>query len=153
MKYALGNEKLGKTVVVSRPVGLSCPPTCFFLGNGCYAEATEKRFKNARLAAMSNLKVLKSDIMEVLEIAKKKKLAVRVHERGDFGIMEGDKFRLDKAYVLAWERAIKSTQDLPPIWFYTHIYDRRLASMKGVMAYASVHTSGDITLDDEYLYA
>jgi hypothetical protein len=144
MKFALGNEKLGKTVVVSRPVGLSCPPDCFFLNNGCYAQATEKRFQNARIAAMHNMKVLKSDIVDIIELAKKKLLAIRAHERGDFGVMRDGKFFLDKNYVLAWERALKSFDELPPIWAYTHIYEARLAKMKGIKMYASVHTKDDI---------
>ena len=43
MKVANGNDKLGKgCLVVSRPVGDTCPSSCDFLGNGCYAEQTEK---------------------------------------------------------------------------------------------------------------
>ena len=47
MKVANGNDKLGKgCLVVSRPVGDTCPSTCEFLGNGCYAEQTEKMYPN-----------------------------------------------------------------------------------------------------------
>ena len=36
MKTAEGNDKLGKNcIVVSRPVGKTCPPSCVFLGGGC----------------------------------------------------------------------------------------------------------------------
>ena len=43
MKTANGNDKLGKEncIVVSRPVGDTCPSDCDFLGNGCYAEDLE----------------------------------------------------------------------------------------------------------------
>ena len=51
-----GNEKLGEgAVVVSRAVGDSCPPSCAFLGNGCYAEGTEKIYKNTRAAGLVNM--------------------------------------------------------------------------------------------------
>jgi hypothetical protein len=51
-----GNEKLGEgAVVVSRAVGDSCPPSCVFLGNGCYAEGTEKIYKNSRAAGLANM--------------------------------------------------------------------------------------------------
>jgi hypothetical protein len=43
MKTADGNDKLGKgCIVVSRPVGDTCPSDCDYLNNGCYAEHTEK---------------------------------------------------------------------------------------------------------------
>jgi hypothetical protein len=56
MKVANGNDKLGKgCLVVSRPVGDTCPSSCAFLGNGCYAENTEKIYPGVRPAGMQNL--------------------------------------------------------------------------------------------------
>ena len=67
MKFANGNDKLGKgCIVVSRPVGDTCPPTCDFLGNGCYAEQLEKIYPGVRPAGMQNLITDKNRIRAML---------------------------------------------------------------------------------------
>ena len=51
-----GNEKLGSNCVVnSRAVGDTCPDSCHYLGNGCYAEAIEKRFPKSRDLGLRNV--------------------------------------------------------------------------------------------------
>ena len=49
MKTAKGNDKLGKEncIVVSRPVGDTCPPSCEFLGSRCYAEQLKKYIRRS----------------------------------------------------------------------------------------------------------
>ena len=86
MKTAKGNDKLGKEncIVVSRPVGDTCPPTCDFLGNGCYAEQLEKIYPGVRPAGMQNLITEKNKIRAMLVNAEKKGHDLRWHERGDF---------------------------------------------------------------------
>lgn len=143
MKIAKGNEKLGDCLVISRPVGLTCPTSCFFLGNGCYAEKTEKRFPNAREAAQSNVRVNYKDIISLIEQAIGMGKSIRIHERGDWG--RGN--RVDMQYVNAWRRALSSFVELPRIWFYTHFYSKHLAALgnfPNVSAYASVHNETDI---------
>ena len=68
MKTAKGNDKLGKEncIVVSRPVGDTCPPSCEFLGNGCYAEQLEKIYPGVRPAGMQNLITEKNKIRAML---------------------------------------------------------------------------------------
>ena len=146
MKYAEGNDKLGKgCIVVSRPVGDTCPSDCDYLGNGCYAEATENQYKNARTAGFANVITEKNRIRAMIIEAKRKAKSIRVHERGDF-FLNGE---LDVEYVSNWVWACESIladgDSLPDMWFYTHIYDSRLVSLEKYMnVYASVHDDNDM---------
>jgi hypothetical protein len=143
MKTAPGNDKLGKNcIVVSRPVGDTCPSTCAFLGNGCYAEATERQYQNARVAGFANIITEKGRIRSMIIDAHKKGKSIRWHERGDW-FLNGE---LDIAYLsnvlCACESIVENGGELPEMWFYTHIYDSRLVSLDKYMAvYASVHNS------------
>lgn len=146
MKIAEGNDKLGKNCfVVSRPVGDTCPSSCAFLNNGCYAEATERQYNNARVAGFANVITERGRIRSmILEVIRKGK-SIRWHERGDWfnnGV-------LDVEYVenVKWacESILSEGKELPLMWFYTHIYDSRLADMSKYMAvYASVHNADDM---------
>jgi len=146
MKYAEGNDKLGKgCFVVSRPVGDTCPSSCDFLGNGCYAEQTEKMYPNVRPAGMQNIITEKHRIRSMIIEAKRKNKSIRVHERGDF-FLNGE---LDLDYLANWVWACESIladgDTLPDMWFYTHIYDDRLVSLDKYMnVYASVHNDEDM---------
>jgi len=147
MKVADGNAKLGTgCVVVSRPVGDTCPPTCAFLGDGCYAEATERQYKNAREAGFKNIITEVARIRAMIIDAIKRNKSIRWHERGDW-FLDG---KLDKEYVdnvcVACESVINSGYTLPDMWFYTHIYDSRLPSKLGkyMAVYASVHNDNDM---------
>lgn len=150
MKVAEGNDKLGnKCVVVSRPVGDTCPGPdseypCAFLNNGCYAEATENQYKNARTAGFANLVTQKNLVRAMILDAIKRNKSIRWHERGDW-FLDG---KLDTDYVdnVVWacESILADGIDLPPMWFYTHIYDARLAAMeKYISVYASIHNVED----------
>ena len=146
MKTAEGNDKLGKNcLVVSRPVGDTCPPTCEFLNNGCYAEATERQYKNVRPAAFQNVITEIGRIRSMIIDAIKRNKSIRWHERGDW-FKDG---QLDEDYVnnvsVACESVIESGYDLPAMWFYTHIYDSRLVALERYMSvYASVHNADDM---------
>lgn len=139
MRYSNGNEKLGNTLVISRPVGTSCPNTCPFLGNGCYAEHTEKQYKATRPFAMANLVVSESEIRSLIDNAVASNKAVRIHERGDFCRDN----KLDLPYIKAWIQAIKSSSKLPHIYTYTHKLVKTLAKLP-ISVYASVHNERDI---------
>lgn len=143
LHYSIGNSKLGKNcMVISRPVGTTCPTSCHFLHNGCYAEATEHRFPQTRQFSTNNLVVNWWDVKAVLKIAVKKGRAVRFHERGDWGI----KNKIDKGYVLsvkwACEAILREGGVLPDIWTYTHFYSPYLIKNLGsyIRIYASVHS-------------
>ena len=146
MKVANGNDKLGKgCLVVSRPVGDTCPPTCAFLGAGCYAEQTEKMYPNVRPAGMQNIITEKNRIRAMILEAIRKEKSIRWHERGDW-FLNGE---LDLDYVANVTWACESILDdgisLPDMWFYTHIYDSRLVSFEKYMnVYASVHNDADM---------
>ena len=142
MIYAEGNAKLGSNCfVVSRPVGDTCPSSCHFLGNGCYAEFTEKRFPNARKAASNNLITEKNKIRALILLAIEKGKSIRIHERGDFGKND----EIDVEYVDNWQWALQSVLEsgfeLPKIWTYTHFIEKILVDKLGkyISLYASVH--------------
>jgi hypothetical protein len=146
MKVANGNDKLGKgCLVVSRPVGDTCPSTCEFLGNGCYAEQTEKMYPNVRPAGMVNLITERGRIRSMILDAMRQGKSIRWHERGDW-FLNGE---LDTEYVenVTWacESILADGNSLPDMWFYTHIYDDRLVSFSKYMkVYASVHNDKDM---------
>jgi hypothetical protein len=145
MKVANGNDKLGKgCLVVSRPVGDTCPPSCAFLGNGCYAEQTEKMYPNVRPAGMQNVITEPGRIRSMILDAIRQGKSIRWHERGDW-FLDG---KLDMDYlnnvIWACESILAEGKMLPDMWFYTHIYDPRLSMMDQYMAvYASVHNADD----------
>ena len=156
MKTAEGNDKLGKNcIVVSRPVGDTCPPSCGFLGNGCYAEATENQYKNARVAGFVNLITERGKIRSMMIDAAKRDKSIRFHERGDFNrnVMDNDSNivaeKFDDEYVanVTWacESIVNEGGTLPRMWFYTHIYNGRLAHLSQYMSvYASVENPAQL---------
>jgi hypothetical protein len=144
MQFSKGNEKLGDgCLVVSRAVGDTCPSTCDFLGNGCYAENTENIFKNSRAVGLRNMITEKNLIRAMIVEAIKKEVAIRWHERGDF-FKNGE---LDCEYVdnIVWacESLLSEGKELPDMWVYSHIYDTRIVDKlsKYMVVYASVHNS------------
>lgn len=145
MKVANGNDKLGKgCLVVSRPVGDTCPSSCAFLGNGCYAEQTEKIYPGVRPAGMQNLITERGRIRSMILDAIRQGKSIRWHERGDW-FLNGE---LDTNYVenVMWacQSILDDGKSLPDMWFYTHIYDSRLVSMEKYMnVYASIHNAND----------
>lgn len=146
MKVANGNDKLGKgCLVVSRPVGDTCPSTCAFLGNGCYAEQTEKMYPNVRPAGMVNLITERGRIRSMILDAVRQGKSIRWHERGDW-FKDGS---LDMDYlnnvIWACDSILADGNNLPDMWFYTHIYDPRLSMMDKYMSvYASIHNDKDM---------
>ena len=148
MKFANGNDKLGKgCIVVSRPVGDTCPPTCDFLGNGCYAEQLEKIYPGVRPAGMQNLITDKNRIRAMLIDCAKKNKECRWHERGDF-FKDGNKLDLEYVDNILWacRSILAEGGKLPEMWAYTHIYDPKLSRILGkyINMYASVHNADDM---------
>lgn len=92
LSVADGNDKLGKNcLVLSRPVGDTCPHDCAYLGNGCYAEKTENFRPNVRAAGFRNLQLSDANrLRAVIMDAIKRKKMIRLHERGDFLHPESD---------------------------------------------------------------
>jgi hypothetical protein len=146
MQFSKGNEKLGDgCLVVSRAVGDTCPPSCDFLGDGCYAEATENLFKNSRAVGLRNIITDKNLIRVMILEAIKKNVAIRYHERGDF--MKNNELDIEYVQNIVWacESILADGDSLPDMWFYTHIYDARLVSLEKYMnVYASVHDDNDM---------
>lgn len=146
VKTANGNNKLGKEecIVVSRPVGTTCPSECEYLNDGCYAEKTEVRFPSARRAAETNLITEKHKIRAMLMSCEADDKSLRWHERGEFLNADGE---LDAEYIGNIEWACQSILDagfkLPASWLFTHVYHERIAALGrfGIAVYASVHTA------------
>ncbi len=143
-----GNLKLGKkNTIINRPTGDSCPPTCPFLGNKCYAEFTETRFVAARKKAIPNMNVSVDKIEDMLLFSIRNRKTIRMHERGDFLKTNG---QLDKRYINNWRfaiaRIIKRSLQLTSIWTYTHVYREEIAQLSncGINVYASVHSAKDV---------
>jgi hypothetical protein len=147
MKTAIGNAKLGqKVIVVSRPVGDSCPDSCVYLNNGCYAQATERRFPNARQAGFSNMFSDVNSVRRTIRASIDSGMPIRIHERGDFIFINSrGKKLLDKRYLNAWLSALAKFEksELPRIWLYTHcLTEAAILKLEafGVSVYASVNT-------------
>ena len=146
MQASKGNEKLGTGCwVTSRAVGDTCPDTCEFLHNGCYAEATENIFKASRAVGLRNMITESGKIRAMIMQAIKDGRSIRWHERGDF-MLNG---QLDLDYigniVAACESILADGHSLPLMWAYTHIYDNRILALldKYIIVYASVHNIED----------
>lgn len=145
-----GNSKIGSAFITNRAVGDSCPPSCSFLGDGCYAEFTEKLYPNVRSHDETNTQFPSIELWNLLRSmfinAVKMGKDVRIHERGDF-FKNG---RLDRGYLGAYLKALKSLQDdgktIPAIWVYTHIYNKEILKLEqfGVKVYASVSTASQL---------
>jgi hypothetical protein len=145
MKVANGNDKLGKgCLVVSRPVGDTCPNSCAFLGNGCYAEQTEKMYPNVRPAGFQNLITERGRIRAMILDAIRQGKSIRWHERGDW--FKDDNLDMEYIENVEWacESIVADGTKLPDMWFYTHIYDGRLVQLSKYMnVYASIHNADD----------
>jgi hypothetical protein len=145
MKVANGNDKLGKgCLVVSRPVGDTCPKSCAFLGNGCYAEQTEKMYPNVRPAGFQNLITERGRIRAMILDAIRQGKSIRWHERGDW--FKDDNLDMNYIENVEWacESIVADGTKLPDMWFYTHIYNGRLVQLSKYMnVYASIHNEQD----------
>ena len=140
-----GNAKLGTNcVTVNRPVGDTCPKSCEFLGNGCYAENLEKRYPSVRQSSSKNLITEHGKIRSMLLFAFNSGKSVRIHSLGDF-VKNG---RLDEGYLNNWIKAISGIEPhrRPKVWFYTHLYNPKLLQLKefGVAVYASVSSNAKL---------
>lgn len=147
MKYAEGNEKLGNgCLVVSRPVGDTCPSTCQFLGNGCYAEFTEKRFPRSRTAGFANIDPDRMKIRVLIVTAIQQKKTIRWHERGDFGIDNQIDMRYIENIEAVCNQLTRERKELPVMWAYTHFYDSRIVTRLSsfIKLYASVHNAENL---------
>lgn len=143
-----GNKKLGdKISVFSRPVDDTCPDSCEFLDNGCYAQRTERVYTNTRKAYLKNIKIQNwQKLRSFLLDAKSKGNDVRLHQNGDFlRTTEAGNKVLDRKYIKDLTKAIKSINDPPRIFFYTHVYRKEVSDLQklGISVFASVGTSGD----------
>lgn len=142
MKFSIGNAKLGDNcLVASRPVGDTCPSSCEFLGHGCYAENTEKRYPNVRQSVMANLITESGRIRSMFLLAKSQGKSVRLHAYGDL-YKNG---KLDTVYLNNLVTAFNSLkiEDRPAVWLYTHVISKKVLILQdiGIQLYASVNSA------------
>ena len=142
LNVSQSNTKVGHALIISRPVGDSCPSSCPLLDSGkCYAKRTESRFRVTRRSAMANMDVSADQLYGVLCVAEAMGLPVRIHERGDFGRDDA----VDHDYVEAWRSAATRFRENHPkskvrIWTYTHFTQSPEIASLPFDVYASCET-------------
>lgn len=136
-------HKLGKRIAtISRTVGPTCPASCPFLNNGCYAQITENRRPSVKENwSRWQESIPDSEVERLGRLHRKGKIkAMRLHIGGDF-LSYGE---LDRRYI-AWLLRLKRRLPTLPIWTYTHAW-KTLAPHKkyfdrlGIVVFASVHS-------------
>ena len=134
------NKKLGpNTLVLDRPVGITCPSTCPLLGSACYQQKVARIRPSITVGAMKNLQpqVVKTD----------SKRPLRLHVGGD--VYQND--MLDRPYLAALARLTRNRyrqSGHAKAWSYTHcwrdpVLTRILNRLKryGLTVLASVHSA------------
>lgn len=106
-----------------RPVGLTCPKTCPYLGAGCYAEGGNVRIHQIRAAA-DRQAALHAAAAAMVWAARTGRIA-RLHVSGD---VMGPDGRVDHAYVHGLASIAEAVRALrggkaPAAWTYTHAPD------------------------------
>lgn len=148
MGFSTINKKLGNSVIsYSREVGTTCP-TCPLLNNGCYANRMQGFRTNIRKAYENNLILDTKDAYKNIVYALQHNMIVRLHVAGDF-FYNND---IDLQYLMAWNNVLTNVKlrykQLPRIFFYTHVYDKRIvkffAGFEEVTTYASIHSQENL---------
>lgn len=118
-----------------RPVGATCPATCAYLGNGCYAESGNVAMHQRRASA-DTTPALRAAAVAFVWAVRTGRLA-RLHVSGDFERAG----KLDVAYVRGLCQLADKVNALAGrargetiAWSYTHIPVRRSARMVRVLA-------------------
>ena len=85
---SLGNKKISRTVgIFNLPPGDTCPGKTAFCAEICYANKSNKQYKNARERRKVNLELTRQPDFAALmtaDIALAKLKYIRIHESGDF---------------------------------------------------------------------
>lgn len=145
MKVSTSNRKLGNGIVsISRPVGPTCPQTCPFLANGCYAERMQSFRLTVKNAWRQGMTI--DPVQVARDILKENPVALRIHVGGDFLAENGN---LDRSYLAGLLRTLRRVRDSRgqplPAWVYTHAWldlnpHTRYLRMLSVECFASVHS-------------
>lgn len=133
------NKKLGpRTLVLDRPVGLTCPSSCPLLGTICYAERMQVRYPSTRIGAIRNLRLGAT--------CTDPGRPLRLHVGGDFFI-DG---KLDRKYLSDIAHLVRSRKG-GKTYTYTHCFrdpvlTRVVMRLKrfGLTVFASCHSPQDI---------
>lgn len=135
------NMKLGERVMSTyRTVGVTCPSSCPFLNNGCYAQKyhTELSAKHAPTDAEVFDATMTEKVMRFVNSKRMKAPSlVRFHTSGD--IMLHDEVQTDYVEMLVkWADILKNRLGIPVI-NYTHAWFLKGAERVKSFTRASVH--------------
>lgn len=102
-------------VSVTRSSQASCPTSCPFLGNGCYAESGPSGFHTRRLSPASSRLIAEEEARNIATLWPRDGRPLRLHEVGDCPTT------LDAKIV---SRAVRKAQSqgAGPAWAYTHAW-------------------------------
>lgn len=153
MKLAIGVELShnGKTGPVSATyvTQSSCPSSCRFKGNGCYAESGPAGFTTNRLnRASENESPEALATMEAIEIGKLSgKNPLRVHVVGDCQTDEA-------AQIVSSAMLDHESKFNRPAWTYTHAWrDVQRSSWQSASVIASCENASDVQLAESLGYS
>jgi len=111
-----GNNSKTQALGTYRPVGVSCPDTCEWLDNGCYAQSGPCNLAQSRASSDPSLSVLSV----VAAVIASNGDAVRLHVAGDFWLREEN--RIHSEYIKLLVKSLRYLQfrDIPvTVWTYT----------------------------------
>jgi hypothetical protein len=112
-----GNKKVGLVAATYAPVKISCPTSCAFLNNGCYAQGGNTNLHNRRIEQASEgataLEVAKAEALGIDQLSGD--LPLRLHVSGDAKTEAAVRVLADAAarYILRGGQ---------PVWTYTHAH-------------------------------
>jgi hypothetical protein len=139
-------SKLGKNVSQnSRPVGVTCIPTCRYYGKECYAGRIEAFRGTVKAAWAEGLDEDFAGLRKAMDNPRVR--AHRMHVGGDF-CRDG---KIDRAYLARFLRAlhaVRAAGNVKPVWTYTHAWRELVGHLRylqrlGVVVYASTHTGDE----------
>ncbi len=113
------NKKIGRAAATYAPIRQTCPSSCAFLDNGCYAQVGRTAPHNRRLevaarkAKAGAVRIAKAEAAAIRQLSGDKPL--RLHVTGDARTHES-------AAILAKAAADYSSRHGQPVWCYSHAW-------------------------------
>jgi hypothetical protein len=139
-----GNGKIGKNVFSTyRPVGATCPSSCEFLNNGCYAQKyhSDLSAKHAPVDPERFDAEMTMKAMPIVMGKRKKPNLVRFHTSGDV-LLHGE-IQVDYIEMLVKWATIFIERIKVPVINYTHAWQMRGTEVLMNFTRASVHNVAD----------
>lgn len=133
------NAKLGPNVWATYVSQTTCPLSCPFRGNGCYAEAGHMRFVTTRLnrAAVTSLEATVNEADKIRAVGSWGH--GRLHVVGDATTDEQARILAD-AVAYYQTRWVNKGKPAPNVWTYTHGHDTKRESWGTISVLRSCET-------------